>query len=136
MKKRVSAPGIICFILSLLMTVLVLTVSHACVHDDGTYSSCHWAGVVSMMLGVVMAVLSAASVLRTGLPALTCTALAAMVSVLAFLTPGTLVPLCMMAAMRCNAIMRPTVMVLSGIVAVISLLRGIFLFRKQMKGNV
>ena len=42
-------------------------------------------------------------------------------SLLALLTPGTLIALCGMATMRCRMVMRPAMMILSGLALVLSL---------------
>ncbi len=146
-KRKISVSACIRFLLGLLLAVGCQTFFSPCVHEDGTFSTCHWAGVMLSGLGVVLAVLAffaivislmgsagrlqgfAASLsggLQAGISlAMTVTA------VFAALVPGGLIPLCLMNDMRCNAVMRPAAMLLSAAVALISLLDVFFLLRRK-----
>lgn len=60
------------------------------------------------------------------------------VSVLAMLTSGKLIPLCMMASMRCNSVMKPSVRLLSALILVLSVLIAAWsglCARKEAKGD-
>ena len=102
------------------MVILILAVAAVigsrsflspCIHEDGSFGTCHWAGESLMGLGCVTGVLAAlclaVSRARFGaylsiLP----------VCALGILTPGTLVGLCGMSTMRCRMIMQPAMMIL------------------------
>ena len=103
------------------MVILILAVAAVigsrsflspCIHEDGSFGTCHWAGESLMGLGCVTGVLAAlclaVSRARFGaylsiLP----------VCALGILTPGTLIGLCGMSTMRCRMIMQPAAVILS-----------------------
>lgn len=109
--KKAQIPGIIILILSLLLIIGSSSFLGPCVHEDGSFGSCHWAGRSLLGLGCVTGMLAALLLcfprLRTGiyvsmLP----------VCILGILTPGTLIRLCAMPAMRCRMIMQPAAILL------------------------
>jgi len=107
-----------------------------CVHEDGSFGSCHWAGQAMLGIGLLLAVLSLTALLvkdgrvRAGI--LFATAAAA---VLGIFVPGTLINLCGMATMRCRAVMRPAMTLLCVLTAVSSLAGGIVAYRKAGSGK-
>ena len=97
-----------------------------CVHEDGSFGPCHWAGQAMLGIGLLLAVLSLTALLvkdgrlRAGL-----LFAAAAAAVLGIFVPGTLIGLCGMATMRCRAVMRPAMTLLCALTAVSCLLGGI-----------
>ena len=109
--KKQTVPGILILLLSLTVSIGSVSFLGPCVHEDGTFGACPWAGRALLGLSLLSGALSLLAVLlpsaRAGLyPAifLTC--------VLGILTPGTLISLCKMSSMRCRAVMQPGMIIL------------------------
>ena len=102
-----------------------------CVHEDGSFGACHWAGQAMLGIGLLLAALSLTALLvkddrlRAGI-----LFAAAAAAVLGIFVPGTLISLCGMATMRCRAVMRPAVTLLCALTAASSLAGGIASYRK------
>ncbi len=110
MIKR-KIPAILLLVLSLAAAIGSQTFLSPCVHEDGSFGSCHWAGQELLGLGCalgIMAVLAlcvkraCAGIYLSAVP----------VSMLGILTPGTLISLCRMSTMRCRMLMQPAMMIL------------------------
>lgn len=91
--------------------------------EDGGWMTCHWAGQALKGLAGAMLVIALGHLLpgRTELKRGLDLAMLPL-SVLAFLLPGRLIGLCMMAQMRCRSVMTPAVTVFSVLLAVVSVL--------------
>lgn len=125
MKKKLFSPLI--FVLALAVAVGSQTFLSPCVHEDGSFGSCHWAGQALLGVGLLLAALALLSWVRTDvylaiLPA----------ALLGCLTPGTLIPLCKMSAMRCRAVMQPAMILLCAVIALLALI-GYAVNRKSNK---
>ena len=100
-------------IAALIAAVGVRTFLGPCVHDDGTFGACHYAGQALFGISLLLLAEGLSAVLwkqagtRRGL-------YLAMIptAVLGILLPGNLIPLCGMATMRCRALMRPAMTIL------------------------
>ena len=100
----------------------MLTVFRACgAHDDGTWMSCHWANQAVNAIAIGMVILAGLHFMlfdprrKQGLD------LGLIVfAVTAFLIPGRMIDLCMMADMRCRKLMVPGVTVLSVVILIVS----------------
>ena len=122
MKKSLSILALVQLIACLLFLVGLLTVFAPCApKEDGGFMTCHWAGNAAAGLAAVLCVMSVIRLaardrrLRMGLDlAVIPTAL------LAALTPGRLIGLCMMADMRCRSVMRPAMLVFSVLILVLA----------------
>ena len=128
MRKRVLP--VILLLLSLLLTVGVKTFMGPCVHEDGSAGSCTWAAQAVFGNGLVLCALSLLLVLVPGLRR----GLALGVLGLSLETaclPGLLIRLCLMDTMRCQAVMRPAVLVLCVLTGLLGLL--VFLTEKPAK---
>ena len=119
--KKAGYAAWIILILALLAAVGSLTVLGPCVHEDGTFGSCHWAGRAMTGVAFLLAALSLIclgmkeSSVRKGLYiAMVPTAL------LGILIPDVLIRLCGMATMRCRAVMRPAMTILFVLIAAAS----------------
>ena len=96
--------------------------------EDGSFMTCHWAG---QALAGIAALLTVQSVIRlfvkgAGKKQGMDLAMAA-TAILAIAVPGHLIRLCMMADMRCHAVMTPFVRVMSVLVfacAVVNIVRA------------
>ncbi len=111
MKKQII-PSLILTALAAVLAAGSQTFLSPCVHEDGSFGACHWAGRILLGLGLCLAAIGliCLCVRRARLGA----HLSALpVCVLSMLTPGTLVDLCRMSTMRCRMVMQPAAMILS-----------------------
>ena len=122
-------------VLSILFLIGILFVFHPCgPKDDGTWMSCHWAGVAVTVCAGLLTVLSllycviSSHRIRTLLSVLTILAAAA-----AAVIPGNVIHLCMMADMRCRALMHPAAIVFA---VLIILAAGWNMISHRKRGNV
>ena len=107
-----------------------------CVHEDGSFGSCHWAGQAMLGIGLLLAVLSLTALLvKDGRVRAGILFAAAAAAVLGIIVPGTLINLCGMATMRCRAVMRPAMTLLCALTAASSLAGGIAAYRKAGSGK-
>lgn len=125
--------SVVLLALSIFLTLGTPFLFHACeAGADGSYMLCHWAQRAITGAAAVLALLhifhllakdpkSRAAFLIAGIP----------VTVLAMLIPGRLVPLCMMADMRCQAIMRPAVLTIGGFILALTAVALVLNFRKE-----
>lgn len=123
MKKQTIFATIL-LILSVLLAVGTLTVFSACrAKDDGSYMSCHWAGMMSCALAVVLAGQSAIALFAAKSGATRRGVFAAMVptEILLVLTPGAMISLCMMPDMHCRMLLRPFVLVMGVVLIVLTI---------------
>ena len=129
--KQFSPGAAAALLLSVVIAVGSVSFLGPCVHEDGSFGACHWAGQAMLGIGLLLAVLSLAALLvkdgrlRAGL-----LFAAAAAAVLGLFVPGTLIRLCGMATMRCRAVMRPAMMLLCALTAVSCLAGGIAAYRK------
>ena len=132
LSKAEPLAGVITTALSVVLVAGILSFAAPCgVHDDGTVSSCFWAGRAVLGVGVVTAVLSVVRIFeqdegeRRGL-----SLAIALLGVLVAVLPGTLIDLCMMSTMRCHAVMRPFCLVVG---ALLVLVGGTDLVRRLLR---
>ena len=124
-------PALLLLLLSLVIAVGSQTFLGPCVHEDGSFGVCHWAGRMLTAVGVLQAVLALLALAlpgeRRGL--LLASALTAFVGLL---TPGTIISICAMDTMRCRMVMRPAMLVLCGL-SLVAALAG-WLVERRKKG--
>ncbi len=124
--------------LALMFTVGIMTVFAACgPKEDGTWMRCHNVQIYLGICGVAMTVLAVAAFISR--PKLLRIALYALItggSVVAFLLPEIIMPMCMLHTMRCYAVMEPFDRVMTALIAVVSII-GIIrtIIRKDRKGE-
>ena len=129
--KQFSPGAAAALLLSCVIAVGSVSFLGPCVHEDGSFGSCHWAGQAMLGIGLLLAVLSLTALLvKDGRLRAGILFAAAAAAVLGFFVPGTLIRLCGMATMRCRAVMRPAMMLLCALAAVSGLLGGIAAYRK------
>ena len=111
-KNKVSLVlGVLILGISVLLTIGVKTLFHACVHEDGTEAACFWAGQGIFVCAVIQSVTAVLLVLfknRTSQLALSVVVICT--GIITALIPGVIFRLCMMPSMRCNAVMKPWVL--------------------------
>lgn len=118
--KRYILSGILCLAVSLMITIGSVGFLGPCVHENGSFGTCHWAGQAVFGIGILLSALSLLVVfvneeeMRFGI-------LLSMlpITVLGFVTPGILIDLCGMASMRCRSVMQPAMRLLFVLLAVI-----------------
>ena len=114
-----TAAAVIILVLALLSAIGVRTFMSPCVHDDGSFGSCHWAGQALFGLSLLIATQSVIALVWKDLALRQGLYLAmALTAVLGLLIPGILIKLCSMADMRCRMIMRPAAMSLYSLILV------------------
>ncbi len=127
--KKQTVPAILILILSLVIVIGSRTFLSPCVHEDGSFGACHWAGQTLLGLGAVLGILallcllvkpSRAGIYLSALP----------VCALGILTPGTLISLCHMSTMRCRMVMQPAMVILFSAAFLLSLLGALVSRRK------
>ncbi|MCR4892931.1 MAG: DUF4418 family protein [Lachnospiraceae bacterium] len=116
-------PSLIPALVWLLLVIGVLTVFSACgMKDDGTWMKCHEAQNAVAVCGGMMAALALLSaflnkkLLKAALNAVTLAG-----SIVTFLLPGSLMPMCMMQTMRCFTAMQPFVRIMTVVTALLSI---------------
>ena len=128
--KKQSIPAGILLTLSLVIAIGSQTFLSPCVHADGAFGACHWAGQALLGLGCALGILAILSlaIQRARYGAY----LSAMpLCVLGILTPGTLIDLCRMSTMRCKMVMQPAMIILFSAALAAALAGAILTGRKQ-----
>ncbi len=122
--KKVSFIDVILFVLSAILFFGTIFVFHACpAKDDGSWMVCHWAehGVIALSSGLFIIALARLFIADSKIKAGFSLAFVPF-SVLTALVPGIFINLCRMKDMRCHAVMRPSVIVLSVLLCVLSVI--------------
>ena len=106
----------------ILLIAGVLNFAGPCVHDDGSIATCAQAswGIIGggvFLLGAALAQL----VVETRAARIICAVICAALGVFIFLVPGTLLPLCTMETMHCQAVMKPFAQICGGATVLLSL---------------
>lgn len=91
--------------------------------EDGSWMACHWAGQAISGVSAVIVALSITNIFvkDKGFKAGVSLGVA-LNAILNALIPGTLINTCMMPDMQCNAVTKPAVAVLSGVLAVLAII--------------
>ena len=110
--KKETVPSLILTALATVLAAGSQTFLSPCVHDDGSFGTCHWAGQMLLGLGLCLSVIGLIGLcVRRARPGAYLSAMP--VCVLSMLTPGILVDLCRMSTMRCRMVMQPAAVILS-----------------------
>ena len=106
----------------LLLAVGVMTVVSACgPKEDGTWMRCHQAQIAVAVCGAALTVLFIlTAVIKSKTAVILLNIAALVVSVIAFLIPGTLMPMCMMKTMPCYTVMQPFVRIMAILCALLA----------------
>ena len=130
MTKKQLIPAAVLLILSVLIVIGSQSFLQPCVHEDGSFGPCHWAGQALLGLGCALGVMAALAlaVRRAGFGLF----LGALpVCVLGILTPGTLIDLCHMSNMRCRMVMQPAMIILFAAALLCALTGAVLSARKS-----
>ena len=119
MLKKISLWPSVSFILSVLLTLGVLTLFHACeMKDDGTWMHCHAAQTDVAICGAVLCVLFLVSALvKNRVLQIIIGLIGTVGSILIIFIPGGFVSMCMMNTMRCYTVMQPFVRIMGVLIA-------------------
>lgn len=120
-------------LLSALLVLGVLTVFSACgMKDDGVWMKCHGAQTTVARLGGGMTVFFLlTAVLRNKALKTTLFGLGIVGSVVVFLIPETIMPMCMMRTMRCYTVMQPFVRIMAVLIAASGVVSGMQALRRK-----
>ena len=127
--KKQTIPAMVLLILSLVIVIGGQTFLSPCVHEDGSFGPCHWAGQALLGLGCVAGILAILS-LCVQKARLGAYINALPVCGLGILTPGTLIDLCHMSTMRCRMVMQPAMIILFSAALLCALIGAIITARK------
>lgn len=135
--KKISFTDIFFFILSLTLVFGTAFVFHACGQkDDGSWMRCHWAENVVIAIGIALSVLAISRFLISDQKIKAGLSLSFLAfSLLSAFVPGVVIPLCMIKDMRCHTIMRPSVVVISILIFIVSLVDFIVKIKNSKKGS-
>ena len=125
-------PAMILLILSIVIIFGSQTFLSPCIHEDGSFGPCHWAGQALLGLGCVVGTLAALSLFAKHARQGICLS-AIPVCILGILTPGTLIDLCRMSSMRCRMVMQPAMIILFAAALLCALTGAIVSARKTKK---
>ena len=129
--KKQTIPAMILLVLSLIITIGSQTFLAPCVHEDGSFGPCHWAGQMMLGIGGVLLLLSLFVCLEKDGAVRKGVYLSMLpVAALGVLTPGVLIALCKMSTMRCRMVMQPAMTILCVLVA-LAALAGLLMERKK-----
>ena len=127
--RKQSIPAFILLLISLTIIIGSQSFLSPCVHEDGSFAPCHWAGQTLLGLGCVLGALGAlAMCVKRARLGIYLSALP--VCVVGILTPGTLIDLCRMSAMRCRMVMQPAMIILFSAALLCALTGAILSARK------
>ena len=130
MTKKQLIPAAVLLTLSVLIVIGSQSFLKPCVHEDGSFGPCHWAGQALLGLGCALGVMAALAlaVRRAGFGLF----LGALpVCVLGILTPGTLIDLCHMSTMRCRMVMQPAMIIMFAAALLCALTGAVLSARKS-----
>lgn len=128
MKKQIIPSGIL-LLIAALIAIGSQTFLSPCIHEDGSFGACHWAGQTLLGLGCVLGTLAVLSLcLKKATGGVFLSALP--VCIMGILTPGTLIDLCHMSTMRCRMLMQPAMVILFSAALVCALTGAVLSARK------
>ncbi len=136
-RRKTSIRQWIPVLLSALLVLGVLTVFGACgMKDDGAWMKCHGAQTAVAKLGGAMtALFLLAAVLSNKALKTGAFGLGIIGSVVVFLIPETILPMCMMRSMRCYTVMQPFVRIMAVLIAASGVIAGTQALRRKSQGR-
>ena len=127
--NKSAIPAAVILLLALVAAIGSQGIFGPCVHGDGSFAACHWAGRALLGAGGLLAALSLMALIvkahRTGLYLAMLPAV-----ILGILTPNGLIALCGMDSMRCRMLMRPAMTLLFALMLIVAL-AGVLLSRRE-----
>lgn len=133
MKKSILMPLAV-LVLSVIIAVGSSSFLGPCVHEDGSFGTCHWAGQAMIGVGCLLSVQSIILLISKDKNVRQGVFLAMIpTAVLGFMIPGSIISLCRMATMRCRSIMQPSMRILC-VLVLLCAVAGFFSERRNAKG--
>ena len=131
MKSAFKPLGIAQIVVAVLLVAGVLNFAGPCVHDDGSVATCAQAswGIIGggvFLFGAALAQL----VVETRAARIACAVICAALGVFIILAPGTIMPLCMMETMHCQAVMKPFAQICGGVAILLALVSAVLAVRR------
>ena len=127
--NKQTIPAVILLAAALVTAVGSQTFLSPCVHDDGSFGPCHWAGQTLLGLGCVLGVLAVRCLcVKRARQGVYLSALP--VCLMGIMTPGTLIDICHMSTMHCRMVMQPAMIILFSL-ALITALTGAILTGRE-----
>ncbi len=135
-QKNFRVLDLIFAILNILFFLGAIFVFHPCgPKDDGTWMTCHWAGNAISLMGAFGTILSIINIFVKNETKLGLYIANIVIFIGTILIPGTLINLCMMSDMRCNAITKPCTIVFSIIIILFAVINLITILANQKKSG-
>ena len=135
-RRKITPLGVSLVVICAFLAIGVATFAGPCVHSDGSKAACAEAGTLLLVIGVAAALTALARFFVSSKTAsATLAAVVAILGLVAAIVPGNMLPLCMMAEMRCNAIMHPFGMVLGGLACIIAIIDLVIVTRSSRTGR-
>ena len=116
-----KVPGIIMLVLSIFLAAGVQLLFHGCIHEDGSAGTCHWAQIMIFSCALLMAAQSAV-LLFYGKGKAAVSACIFLTGIMTMLIPDTLIRLCMMPSMHCQAYMKPWTLIICVVIEIICII--------------
>ena len=107
--KKSLIPACLILVMAVVIALGSQTFLSPCIHEDGTFGPCHWAGRMETGIGCALAVLALLAIFMKGRGVFLSIC---PVCVLGIVTPGVLIDLCHMPTMRCRMLMQPAMILL------------------------
>ena len=127
--KKQTIPAVILLAAALVTAIGSQTFLSPCVHEDGSFGPCHWAGQTLLGLGCVLGVMAVLCLcVKRARQGAYLSALP--VCLMGIATPGTLIDICHMSTMRCRMVMQPAMIILFSL-ALITALTGAILTGRE-----
>ena len=130
--KRTWIPAIAILVLALIAATGSQSFLSPCIHEDGSFGACHWAGQallgVSGLLGAMALLTLVFKAHRAGLYLATLPT-----AILGMLIPNGLIALCRVDSMRCRALMRPAMTILFAFVLIAALVGALMTLRRDSR---
>ena len=136
MKKKILSA--LLAVLCVFFTIGVMTVFRGCgAHDDGSFGPCYQARMAVFAMGFVMSAqaLTAFAAKSSSFSA-GCSLSLAFTALVAAFVPGRFISLCMMETMRCHMIMKPAVLVLGILIALLAAINAWLLLAGGRRENI
>ena len=119
--KKGLLPAAVILVLALAAAVGSRSFLGPCVHEDGSFGVCHWAGRALFGVSLLQLSEAAAAVITRDTGVRRGLFLSMFLTgILAMVIPGGLISLCGMATMRCRSLMRPAMLLLFGVMAAVA----------------
>lgn len=123
--------GYIQVAIPILLIAGILNFAGPCHHDDGTVATCAQASWGLIGAGVFLLGISLAQLAVEGKAArIICAVLCAAFGLFIILIPGTILPLCMMETMHCQAVMKPFAQICGGATILLSVISIVLAARR------